>query len=244
MKMPETIPGLPVTLYHNEKAETLAATVAARVAGQLRQTLAQQSEALLVVSGGTTPGAFLGELSIAELDWARVHVVPSDERWVAEDDPARNSRMIRQSLLQQRAAGASFHELLAEGQPAPGIAAAEASNRLQALPWPASVVVLGMGEDGHTASLFPDAPELEAGLADNAPLVVAMSPLSQPTARLSLSARALSGAGATVLLVQGEDKRRALEQALAQPDAISERPIRVFFRQPLEIFWCPGESLR
>ncbi|UZD64399.1 6-phosphogluconolactonase [Marinobacter sp. AN1] len=239
MKTPEVIPGTGVALYRGEDSRTLAEALTVRVVDQLRQALTQHGEALLVVSGGRTPEAFLRRLSAADLDWARVHVVPTDERWVAKDDPARNSRMIRQFLLQHRAAEAQLHELVSDGQADPVAAATEASTRLRELPWPAAVVVLGMGEDGHTASLFPGAPELQQGLAKDAPLVIAMTPSSKDTRRLSLSASALSGANATLLLLQGEGKRKALELALAQPQALSERPIRVFFQQPLEVFWCP-----
>ena len=239
MKTPEVIPGTGVALYRGEDSRTLAEALTVRVVDQLRQALTQHGEALLVVSGGRTPEAFLRRLSAADLDWARVHVVPTDERWVPKNDPARNSRMIRQFLLQHRAAEAELHELVSDGQADPVTAADEASTRLRQLPWPAAVVVLGMGEDGHTASLFPDAPELQQGLAKDAPLVIAMTPRSQDTRRLSLSASALLGANATLLLLQGEGKRKALELAFAQPQALSERPIRVFFQQPLEVFWCP-----
>ena len=239
MTMPENPHGVPVQWIREDQPEALAQSLADRVADQLRQALADKGKALLVVAGGNTPKPFLVRLAENPMDWSRISVTLTDERWVAPDHPDRNSRMVREVLLQGPAADADFHELLAERGDDLQSAAREASRRLANLSWPATVVVLGLGEDGHTASLFPDAPELDDGLVSQAPLVVAATPASQDMPRITLSASALKGASLTALLIRGDRKREALGRALERPLAVQEAPIRAFFQQPLEVFWCP-----
>lgn len=239
MRTPEQtlLPG--VTLHAGDDPVELATELGEQVAARLRQSIEANGGALMVVSGGRTPVDFVQVLSGLALPWERVTILPSDERWVSADSDERNSRLIRQRLLQGAAASARLIELVEDTDRSPDQSAERASDRLCLLDWPADVVVLGMGEDGHTASLFPDAPELAPALADNAAPVLVTTPPSQPTARLTLSARALSGAAITVLLIQGEGKRAALEEAVSIPLAIGPMPVRYFFQQPLQVFWSP-----
>ena len=239
MKMPEQqlLPG--VTLCIGADAVGLAGQLAESVARCLRHAIEQRGHGLLVVSGGRTPVGFFQRLAGQALPWERVTIVPSDERWVAADSDQRNSRLIRQHLMQGYASKARLVELVNGGDASPEVSAEQASARLRALHWPADAVVLGMGEDGHTASLFPDAPELAQALAGDAAPVVVSTPASQPTVRLTLSARYLSGATLTALLIQGEGKRIALDEAAAVPLAIGPMPIRYFFQQALQVFWSP-----
>ena len=239
MKKPDEtlLPGVTLRLF--EDGDTAAEALAREVAGRLRQAVEARDRAMLVVSGGRTPVAFLEALSGYDLDWSRVLVLPSDERWVAPDSDQSNSRLIRQHLLRGPATAARLAELVENVSTSPEYAAEWASDRLCLLDWPADVVVLGMGEDGHTASLFPDAPELAEALSDTATPVVMTTPASQPVARLSLSARVLSGAPMTALLLQGEGKMNALREAASSPLAIGPMPVRYFFQQRLEVFWSP-----
>lgn len=231
------LPGVSLRSFDDPVA--LSGSLADQVASRLRQSVGERGEALLVISGGRTPAGFLRALSGLDLPWEKVVVVPSDERWVAVESDQRNSRMIRQNLLQGPAASARLLELVEDGAETPGQAARQASERLAGVRWPADAVVLGMGEDGHTASLFPDAPELSMAMAADAPPVTVVTPDSQPTVRLTLSARTLSDAAMTVLLLRGEDKKAALDEAIGEPFAIGPMPVRYFFHQPLVIFWSP-----
>lgn len=216
--------------------EHLASQLAEAVAEALREDLGRQERALLVVSGGSTPKPFFTALSRAELPWARVDVTLADERWVAEDAADSNARLVRETLLRGPAEAANFVPLTSDAAtPEQGVA--EVAERVMALSWPASVVILGMGGDGHTASLFPDSQELGLALSTAEPLVAVRTP-SQPQPRITLSADRLHQARRHFLHLSGEDKRSVLGRALAGDD-VRELPIRAFLACPLAIYWAP-----
>ncbi len=218
----------------------LAQALANSVADSLRDALSQRGHASLVVSGGRTPTALFHALSAQSLDWAQVSVIPADERWVDENDSQSNARMIRQELLRDRAAPAQLHSLKqAAATPEDGM---DACNRmLSQIALPLDVVILGMGLDGHTASLFPDAPELPQALASPASCH-ALRPASQPTARISLTPAVLNTANRQVLHIEGDEKRIVLEAAMAQPQPLLY-PIAMALTgkpsTPLEVYWSP-----
>lgn len=216
--------------------EQLAAQLAESVACALATDLASQERALLVVSGGSTPVAFFERLAARELPWARVDVTLADERWVDEEDKDSNARLVRRHLLQGPAAAATLHPLTtADGTPEEGAAAV--AERIARLPWPASVVVLGMGGDGHTASLFPDSGELGLALTTDDTAVAVRAPsVAQP--RMTLSASRLHRARRHVLHIVGDDKRAVLARAMGGDDA-RELPIRAFLACPLAVYWAP-----
>ncbi|TFH86213.1 6-phosphogluconolactonase [Billgrantia azerbaijanica] len=216
--------------------ERLAQQLAEAAAEALRSDLAERERALLVVSGGSTPVPFFQALAAVDLPWARVDVTLADERWVPEDAADSNARLVREHLLTGPAAAANFVPLTTDAaEPEQGVA--EVARRLEALPWPASLVVLGMGGDGHTASLFPDSRELELALS-TAEAAVAVRTPSQPQPRLTLSADRLHQARRHVLHITGGDKRSVLARALAGDD-IRELPIRAFLSCPLAVYWAP-----
>lgn len=216
--------------------EQLAGQLAEAAAAGLRADLASRERALLVVSGGSTPVPFFQALAAAELPWERIEVTLADERWVAEDDPDSNARLVREHLLQGPAVAATFVPLTS-GHDTPEEGVAEVAGRLERLAWPASVVVLGMGGDGHTASLFPDSPELALALS-TAEAAVAVRAPSQPQPRLTLSADRLHQARRHLLHITGDDKRAVLARALTGDDT-RELPIRAFFSCPLAVYWAP-----
>ncbi|WP_280553898.1 6-phosphogluconolactonase [Halomonas sp. 25-S5] len=214
----------------------LARQLAEAVAEALRADLARQDNALLVVSGGSTPVPFFAALAACELPWARVQVTLADERWVAEDADDSNARLVRAHLLQGPAAAATFVPLTtADATPEQGAEAV--AERVAGLAWPASVVILGMGGDGHTASLFPDSRELDLALATDAAAVAVRTP-SQPQPRITLSAGRLHRARRHVLHITGGDKRAVLARALTGDD-VRELPIRAFLSCPLATYWAP-----
>ena len=161
-------------------AETLARDLADITAARLRAAVSARGAASLVVSGGRTPAPMFRALRACELPWERVTVTLADERWVPADAADSNERMVRAELLQGAAAAARFVGLVnAAPTPEAGRAATDAA--LRAIPRPFDVVMLGMGNDGHTASLFPDAPALAAALAPA--LAAALAP-GQPDGQL------------------------------------------------------------
>jgi 6-phosphogluconolactonase len=219
------------------QAEHLARAIAAR----LKDGLSRRPAASLVVSGGTTPFAMYARLAQQELDWSRVQITLADERWVATDQADSNERQVRASLLRGLAAAARFVGLKNDAtRPAEG--AAEAWAELANLPRPFDVVVLGMGEDGHVASLFPHGPELADGLnARAAPACIAAQPATAPHARLSLNLAALLQSRQIYLQLIGALKWRVYQRAGAEGSA-EDMPIRAILRQsavPVDVYWCP-----
>lgn len=217
----------------------VALELAEAVSDFLRKRLAEAERVSLVVSGGSTPLPFFTALSRKELDWSRVDVLLADERWVDESDPASNTRLVKESLLQHKAAAANFLSLKQAGAtPADGLDAAKAE--LAGLSLPLDVVILGMGNDGHTASLFPDAEELPHAMDPECrDIVAAMTPPSQPQKRITLTRPALCGARFIALHLKGTDKLDTLKKALGAPDDVMAMPVRAFLKPDLHVFWSP-----
>ena len=215
----------------------LAQRLAADVAERLRAAIAGQGRATLVVSGGRSPVAFFEALGQEKLDWSKVLISLADERWVPVEHADSNAGLLRRHLLQGEVAKARFLGLYRAAANLDA-AALEADQALAELP-PIDVLVLGMGDDGHTASLFPGSPNLAEGLrADGERRVLPMLAPSVPHQRLSLTRRLLATAGFTALSVQGEGKLATLRAALADDD-LTQMPIRAFLHDPLDIYWCP-----
>jgi 6-phosphogluconolactonase len=224
----------------NESADAgrWAGGAAGDIANALADALARKARARLLLSGGTTPAPVYERLAAAELDWTRVDVGLVDERWLPPGDPGRNDRLLREHLLRDRAANARFEAF--EGD-TPEDAARNANLRNAA----ADIVVLGMGGDGHTASLFPGMRGLAQALA-SAQACVAVDAEGCPGAgpwprRISLTPAGLAPAATRLLLIRGEGKRALLQRALSGDDAL-ELPVRIAFTTPgarLRVHWCP-----
>ncbi|GIX31996.1 MAG: 6-phosphogluconolactonase [Porticoccaceae bacterium] len=219
--------------------EHLDQTLARRAARRLAAALAARGRALLAVSGGATPVGFFRRLARSRLAWERVVVVPVDERWVDPDHPDSNEALIRGQLLVGPAAAATLVSLRRAGD-SPEAAARVLCATLAAL-GPFDLAVLGMGEDGHTASLFPGAPELPAALAPDAPPCLALSPPAAPHRRLSLSLRRLLESRALVVHIAGARKLGVAAAALAEGD-VQRAPVAAVLRaaapRPV-LYWAP-----
>jgi len=213
-------------------AHVLAELLAGWVSERLREGLAQRGQATLVVSGGSTPVPFFHALRKAELDWPRVTVTLADERAVPTTHADSNARLVRHHLLQGRTAQANWLPCF-ETEPQAdqlGAACAALEARLSSLSWPVDVVVLGMGADGHTASLFPRSAELLHALADEGGrhCLVAEVPDAPnvPVRRLSWTPRALLATRHLAIHTTGVVKRELLQRACASDD-VREMPIRL-----------------
>ncbi|MDA7963803.1 6-phosphogluconolactonase [Ruegeria sp.] len=201
--------------------DMLAIDVANALAGDLESALLHHDLVSLAVPGGTTPGPVFDGLCAADLDWDRVRVLPTDERCVPADHDRSNERLIRDRLLTGRAAVADYVPLYVPGRD-PEDALAEVETLIAPV-LPLSVLVLGMGEDMHTASLFPGMSGLEAALDSRAPTLAVARTEVQPEPRITLTAPVLDGALSKHLIIYGSEKRAALERALTLPP--EEAPI-------------------
>ncbi len=192
------------------------------IAGQLADFLRREGRATLSVPGGTTPGPIFDTLSGVDIDWANVAVVLNDERWVPESSERSNTRLVRERLLRGRAAQARLVPLYAPAeQPEEMLRALEDGLK----PYlPISVLLLGMGADMHTASLFPGADRLEEALSTSAPLLLPMRAEAAGEPRITLTAPVLREAFNIHILITGPEKRAALERAMTLTPM--EAPVR------------------
>lgn len=202
--------------------EFLMLGLANTIAGQLADFLRREGKATLSVPGGTTPGPIFDTLSGVDIDWANVAVVLNDERWVPESSDRSNTRLVRERLLRGRAAQARLVPLYAPADAPEGMLQALEDGLKPHLP--ISVLLLGMGADMHTASLFPGADRLEEALSPSAPLLLPMRAEAAGEPRITLTAPVLRGAFNIHILITGSEKRAALERAMTLTPM--EAPVR------------------
>jgi len=212
----------------------LARGLAERVATELEAALRSRGRALLAVSGGSTPKRFFAELSKAGIDWRAVAITLADERWVPASDERSNARLVREQLLVNGAAAARFVPLQLDGHtPESG---AEALEREFARHLPIDVLILGMGNDGHTASLFPEGDHLQAALDPSGRrMLLPMRAPGAPEPRITFTLPALVAARHLHLHIEGAGKQAVLREALARGElpiakvlAACERPVDVW----------------
>lgn len=202
--------------------EAMMLSIADEIAMQLEDTLHHQERATLVVPGGTTPGPIFDEVSAVDLPWDRVDVMLSDERWVPEDSERSNTRLLRERLLVGHASAARYLPLYAKADQPEDVLAELEAVILPSLP--ISVLLLGMGADMHTASIFPGADRLDEALSKNAPVLVPMRAPGAPEPRITVSARVLDAAMSKHIVIMGAEKKEALNKARHSSKA--DAPVR------------------
>lgn len=219
----------------------LAAALAEDVAGALRTAISRDGKASLLVSGGSTPKLFFQHLGRAELDWSKVFVSLVDERWVDPTSDRSNAKLVAENLMQGGAANAHFEPLFVEGKNADeGIG--ELTQRFANMAKPITVVILGMGTDGHTASFFPGGDNLSTAIDQtNDALFSSMRAAGAREERITFTLQALLNTQMLALHIEGEAKADVLKTAQGE-GATDDMPIRAVLRQdrtPLNIYWCP-----
>lgn len=215
-------------------SEMMMIDLANQIAGDLNAALHHDDRACLAVPGGTTPGPLFDDLCAADLPWDRVDVMLTDERWVPTDSDRSNTKLIRERLLTNRAAAARHLPLYA-----PAETPEEKLPELEAMiapELPIAVLLLGMGADMHTASIFPGADKLDEALGPHAPILVAMRAPGAMEPRITLSARVLDGALKKHVVIIGAQKREAFEKA--QHLSKHEAPIKAVLNGA-SVHWAP-----
>ena len=224
-----------------DSPEEMAEAVAGDVGFIVESALEARGASLIAVPGGSTPRSIYAELAGKPLQWKQVTIIPTDDRLVAVDSELSNVRAMAQQFLPTGARVIPIATPLDDYRQ--GGNAADA--RLADLPWPPDLVWLGMGEDGHTASIFPG-PDLQHALdAPKARRAVGVMPdpmpEDAPVARVTLTRAAILSARTVLVTIRGSDKRELLEGAIADGQS-SRLPIgRVLAEaeQPIDIHWCP-----
>ena len=232
-----------IDIQRFDNRETMLGALLQVIIGDIETALHQNSSATLLLSGGSTPAPLYQQLSRARVDWGKVHIALVDERWVTTDSPASNERLLHETLLVNHAKTARFTGMKS--------AAASVFDGVQAcnleyakLPLPHTVCLLGMGPDGHTASLFPQAQGLAEALEVHQHCAAIRAQQSEVTGelieRMTMTPWSILQSERLILLITGAEKWKALQQARAAGDA-TLMPISHFIDSeiPLDVYWAP-----
>ena len=233
------MPSAPVEHDFHDRA-ALAEALAAAVADKLRVGIAARGTAVLALSGGTTPALFLRRLAQQPLVWSQVVVTLCDERWVAPTHERSNARLLFENLLQGAAAAARFEPLFADA-PEPEAVLEQITTRIDALPASFDAVVLGLGLDGHIASLFPGGDRLAQALDPYG--AARVLPIRAPDAgevRITLTLPVLAAARNLYLQIEGAEKQAVFERIVRGEGIMAASPLRALMQHataPLEVYW-------
>ena len=227
-----------VNWHESNARDSLAKNLSQSIGQLLSQSINEDGRASLAVSGGRTPVLVFEALSELDLDWSKVDLALVDERWVDSSHEDSNELLVRQHLIKNKASKVNFVPIknnaktVKDGQ-------ISCQQSFQKIKKPFDVVVLGMGTDGHTASLFPCAEELNDAMnPNNSEGYVVTSPKTAPYDRISLTYKAISSAKNIILHLNGSQKLKVLELAMTHKNA-KKMPIYAFLEDPLSIYWSP-----
>lgn len=219
---------------------TLAKELTESVADRIRAAIAERGAASIAVSGGSTPGKFFQTLGkTKDIDWSKVVVTLVDERWVDETSDRSNALLVNEKMLQGPAASARFFPLYSGGAEPTDAAIAKTNALMAELPQPFAAVILGMGNDGHTASFFPGGDTLDAALTASGPTLAIRAPgAGEP--RVTFTLPRLLKTDGLYLHIEGESKAEVLDAALGD-GPVEDMPIRAVLRSgaPVTVYWCP-----
>jgi len=231
----------PVNIHTFESADKLAENLADEIADRLEKALKERGQACMIVSGGSTPKLLFHLLSLKKIDWQKITLTLADERWVSSTDNSSNELLVRSQLLQNHANCAHFVGLKNNAPTA--VDGEQACHyTVGMIPRPFDVVILGMGNDGHTASFFPGAEELNKALdMQSGRHCTAITPPDAPHKRLTLTLPTLLDSREIILHITGDSKKKVLDKVFTAGPS-NDMPISWILQQqqtPVQIFWAP-----
>ncbi|MGB1263561.1 MAG: 6-phosphogluconolactonase [Cognaticolwellia sp.] len=226
-----------------EQGSCLNQVLADKVAELLTAAVKAKGKASIAVSGGSTPKGFFQALSQKKLAWPLITITLADERWVDANSNDSNTKLVHEHLLQNEALNANFFHLK-QGEVLSDNTLADLNQQAMQHLLPLDVLILGMGEDGHTASLFPCSDEIDRCLSPDSNALLKVMPTTAPHQRISFSFAVLAESKNIFLHLSGVKKKQVLVEAIAGKDC-KEMPIRAFLHAPnliTQVFWAPELS--
>ncbi len=221
--------------------KSLTVELAEQIGKLLTDGITANCRASLAVSGGSTPVELFKQLSQMDLSWQDVVITLVDERWVEPTENDSNEHLVRNHLLKNKALAATFIGMKNSAATA-SAGEKECEQKLHEVLRPFDVLILGMGGDGHTASLFPGAEKLSLATdMDLGQTCMGIAPLTAPHERMTLTLPAILDSRQIFLHITGQEKQDVLQEALTEGPTV-EMPIRFILRQqttPVSVFWAP-----
>lgn len=223
-----------------DSRELLDLTLVDKVSEILKQAISQKGKASIAVSGGSTPKGFFEALSNQDIEWNKVTITLADERWVDIYSKDSNTRLVHENLLQNKASEAKFFHLK-QGKELCNETLSDLNIAANNALLPLDVLILGMGEDGHTASIFPCSKQVTQALdINNKNVLMKVEPTTASHQRITFSYASLSQSKHIFLHICGNNKKQVLDKALSGND-VFDMPIRKFLQTDdidTQVYWA------